>query len=76
MRHSKREEGKKEKYVSALGGIGNIAEIKIVFKKNKSTGTTTTTKATATAAAVPTITSRARWEEGKEAKVGKKISVE
>lgn len=54
-----------------LGGIGNIAEIKIVFKKNKSTGTTTTTKATATAAAaVP------RWEEGKEAKVGKKISVE
>lgn len=59
-----------------LGGIGNIAEIKIVFKKNKSTGTTTT-KATATAAAaVPTITSRARWEEGKEAKVGKKISVE
>lgn len=57
-----------------LGGIGNIAEIKIVFKKNKSTGTTTT-KATATAA-VPTITSRARWEEGKEAKVGKKISVE
>lgn len=60
-----------------LGGIGNIAEIKIVFKKNKSTGTTTTTKATATAAAaVPTITSRARWEEGKEAKVGKKISVE
>lgn len=56
-----------------LGGIGNIAEIKIVFKKNKSTGTTT--KATATAAA-PTITSRARWEEGKEAKVGKKISVE
>lgn len=58
-----------------LGGIGNIAEIKIVFKKNKSTGTTT--KATATAAAAaPTITSRARWEEGKEAKVGKKISVE
>lgn len=60
-----------------LGGIGNIAEIKIVFKKNKSTGTTTTkATATAAAAAVPTITSRARWEEGKEAKAGKKISVE